>query len=285
MQTRRRFRLSTTALGAAGGLILMAGASAALAAAAPPPPPGPVPPPNPARIRAASALPNWSGVWVPMQGDVFDTKAAKAPAGARVHPPFKPAYEAKYAATRAALRKDPKTDPLALCLPLGLLRMMSVTGHYEFTLTPEQVWIFSGTPPGPKSTGAQTRRIYTDGRPQLSGDDLFPTYTGNSVGHWEGDTLVVRTVGLNDGNFIDRTGAELSGDAVVTERIRLTGPNTLEDRFTIDDKTALTGPWTVTRTWRRMPAGTPIWDDSCLGKKVNPADLTDAAVAAKAQGK
>jgi hypothetical protein len=161
--------------------------------------------------------------------------------------------------------------------------MMSLNGDYEFAVTPELVMVFSATGAGPNSTGAQSRRIYTDGRPQLSGDDLFPTYTGNSIGRWEGDTLVVRTVGLNDGNFIDRTGAMLSGDAVVTERIRMTGPDTLEDRFTIEDKTALTRPWTVTRTWKRVPGQRSLAADSCLGKRVNPANLTDAAAAKKRQ--
>ena len=135
------------------------------------------------------------------------------------------------------------------------------------------------TPPGPNSSGAQTRRIYTDGRENLAGDDLVPQYTGNSVGRWEGDTLVVTTVGLNDIPFVDRTGARLSEDAVVRERIRLVAPDTLEDRFTIEDKTALTGPWVVTRTWRRLPKGSPVVDDSCLGKRVNPAELVDAAAA------
>jgi hypothetical protein len=226
-----------------------------------------------------AALPDWSGVWAPNQGEVFDATTVSSPADARAHPPYRPEWEARYVATMARLRQDPKTDPLQACHPLGLLRMMSIGGHYEFAVRPEQVWIFSGSPPGPNSSGAQTRRIYTDGRENLAGDDLVPQYTGNSVGRWEGDTLVVTTVGLNDIAFVDRTGAQLSEDAVVRERIRLVAPDTLEDRFTIEDKTALTGPWVVTRTWRRLPKGSPVVDDSCLGKRVNPAELVDAAAA------
>ncbi|MEI6282752.1 MAG: hypothetical protein WCP82_08570, partial [Alphaproteobacteria bacterium] len=92
-------------------------------------------------------------------------------------------------------------------------------------------------------------------------------------------------VGLNEGMFIDRTGAMLSGDATVTERIRLVSPDVLQDQFTIEDKTALTRPWVVTRSWKRLPAGASVSDDSCLGKRVNPAKLTDAAVARAAQKK
>jgi hypothetical protein len=278
--------MSTVALGVAGGLLTLgASASIALAAAAPAGPPKPVPPPDPARIAKAAALPDWSGFWAPVQGDVFDAKTATSAAGAVANPPYNKEWAAKYAATRAKLKTDPKIDPLQACLPLGLTRMMAIAGgHYEFTILPEQVWIFSGSPAGPKSTAVQTRRIYTDGRANLSGDDLFPQYTGNSVGHWEGDTLVVHTVGLNtDESWVDRTGAQLSGDAVIDERIRMVNPNLIEDRFTITDKTALTRPWTVTRTYRRIPGQPLIQDDSCLGKRVNPADLTDAAVRDRAK--
>ena len=283
MHSSRRYRLSNVSLGAAVGLLLVAGASAALAAAAPPP--KPIPPPDPARIAKAASLPDWTGFWAPVQADVFDAKTAKVAPGAVATPPYNRAWAAKYAATRAKLRRDPKIDPLQLCLPLGLTRMMAISpGHYEFTILPEQVWIFSGSPAGPKSTSVQTRRISTDGRDNLKGDDLFPQYTGNSVGHWEGDTLVVHTVGLNASeSWVDRTGAQLSDDATIDERIRMVGPNLIEDRFTITDKTALTRPWTVTRTYRRIPGQPLIQDDSCLGKKVNPADLTDAAVRDRAK--
>ena len=267
MQTRQQALASAVA--AFGFLLAAGGAPGAVAAA---PPAGP---------EAAAALPDWSGVWAPNQGEVFDAGSASPAAGARDRPPYRPEWEAKYVATMAKLKEDPKTDPLQECYPLGLLRMMSVDGHYEFAVRPEQVWIFSGSPPDPKSTGAQTRRIYTDGRENLKGDDLFAQYTGNSVGRWEGDTLVVTTVGLNDTNFVDRTGAQLSGDVVVRERIRLVAPDTLEDRFTIEDATALTEPWVVTRTWRRLLKETPIMDDSCLGKRVDPAALVDAAAQAK----
>ena len=268
MQTRREFRTSTrAALGLAGGFLLLAsGASVAQAQPS-------------ARAQAAAAMPDWSGVWAPNQPDVFDAKAGTK--ATRDHPPYTAEYEAKYKASMAKAKTDKGYDPLSLCLPLGMPRMMTVPGHYEFVATPDMAFVFSDTPAGPKSTGNQARRIYMDGRPQLGGDDLFPTYTGNEIGHWDGDTLVVHTVGLNDTNFVDRTGALLSGDAVITERMRLTGPNTFEDRFTVEDKKALTRPWVVTRTWRRVP-GAAIVDDSCGGRRVDPEALTDNGARAKA---
>jgi hypothetical protein len=197
-------------------------------------------------------------------------------------PPYRPAFAAQYRAMRAKLARDPKADPLSVCVPVGLPRMMTLPGLYEFAVTPEEVLIFSRTAPGnARSTGAQVRRVYTDGRPQLSGDDLFSTYTGNSIGHWEGDTLVVTTVGLRDDNFLDHTGATLSGDEKITERIRLVSPGVLEDRFTIEDPKALTRPWTVVRRYGRAPAGVDVVDDSCAAKRVDPAAIADRAAAKK----
>ena len=285
MYSRQRSGRSSAAMLAAAMTALLAGGVSAALAASPPMVAVPLGEQDAARIQAAARLPNLDGVWEPLQADVFDITTANAPGGARVRAPFTRAYQAKYVATMAQVLRDLKVDPLSECQPLGLLRMMSLTGHYEFAVTPGQVWIFSGTAPGPRSSGAQTRRIYTDGRANLKDDDLFPTYTGNSVGHWEGDTLVIKTVGLNEGMFIDRTGAMLSGDANVTERIRLVSPNVLQDQFTIEDKTALTRPWVVTRSWQRLPAGTAISDDSCLGKRVNPSKIADAAAARAAQKK
>jgi hypothetical protein len=269
MQTGRTICTSTAA-GLAGGLALLA---AVVAQAQPP-----------ARAVAAAALPDWRGVWAPMQPDILDAKAGSK--ATRDHAPYTAEYEAKYKASMAALKADKSADPLSLCSPTGMPRMMTLAGRYEFIVTPDKVFVLADTAHGAKSTGNQARRIYTDGRAALAGDDIFPTYTGNENGKWEGSTLVVHTTGLNDGNFVDRTGALLSGDHVIDERIRMSGPNTMEDRITVTDPKALTRPWTVIRTWRRMPAGTEIVDDSCSGKKVNPAAMTDAAVArAKARGK
>jgi hypothetical protein len=97
-----------------------------------------------------------------------------------------------------------------------------------------------------------TRRIYTDGRGHPSGDDLWPTYMGHSIGHWEGDTLVVDTVGMFPGAY-DMTGAPYSDKIHMVERIRLIGPNKLENVMTIDDPVMLTKPFTVRRTYTRVP--------------------------------
>ena len=253
-ERKRRFRISTLALGVAGGLLsLGASASVALAEAAPAGQPGPVPPPDPARIAKALSLPDWSGTWRRVGTNVFDLATARprtATAGiqrVRERPPYKAEWEAKYVKVLAQVAAGKFKDPITLCIPRGMPGMMAQPSLYQFVVTPEQVWVMV-------QLGQQTRRIYTDGRAQLAGDDLFATYTGDSIGRWEGDTLVVTTVGLRDDLILDLTGASLSGDARIVERIRRVNPTTLQDRIAIEDPTALSHPWTVTQTYILQPS-------------------------------
>ena len=114
----------------------------------------------------------------------------------------------------------------------------------------------------------QPRRIYMDGRSHPTDDELFPTFMGHSIGRWEGDTLVVDTVGTNGrarpiNGYI--SGAVNSGpdnpprlpgsdQLHLIERIRLVGGGDyLEDTMTVDDPKTYRKPWTVTRYWQRRP--------------------------------
>jgi len=114
----------------------------------------------------------------------------------------------------------------------------------------------------------QPRRIYTDGRPHPPAEDLLPSFLGHSTGRWEGDTLVVDTVGTNGrarplNGYI--SGAVNSGvdNAVrlpsseqlhVVERIRLVGGGQyLEDVISVEDPKVYRTPWSVKRYWQRRP--------------------------------
>ncbi len=124
--------------------------------------------------------------------------------------------------------------------------------------------------------GPNILRVYTDGRPHLA--DQWETYTGDSVGHWEGDTLVFTTralKGFRDKDVIlDRTGLVLSDKAHVTTRMRKLDPATLEVRMTIEDPISLTRPWPVTKQFRKQPAGTRVYDYGCAENNRNPVDAT-----------
>ena len=84
------------------------------------------------------------------------------------------------------------------------------------------------------------RHIYIDGRPHP--EDPDPTWMGNSVGHWEGDTLVVDGIGFNDKSWIDRVGHPHSEKLHTVERFRRVSPSTIEMDFTLEDPVAYTTP-------------------------------------------
>jgi hypothetical protein len=96
------------------------------------------------------------------------------------------------------------------------------------------------------------RQIFMDGR-KLPGKDAEPWWYGYSVGHWEGDTLVVETTGFIDDIWLDVQGSPLTSEGKVTERFRRPNYGTLEIDVTVDDPKAYTKPWTVRVTQRLLP--------------------------------
>ena len=87
------------------------------------------------------------------------------------------------------------------------------------------------------------RYIYTDGRKHPT--DVTPSYNGHSIGHWEGETLVVDTVGLNGKNWLDRVGHPESDQMHIVERIHRVDDKTLQVDLTFDDPKSYTKPWTA----------------------------------------
>jgi hypothetical protein len=92
------------------------------------------------------------------------------------------------------------------------------------------------------------RQIFTDGRKHST--DLGPTWMGDSIGKWEGDTLVADTIGFNDKTWLDRMGHPHSEDMHLVERFRRVDPNTLKINLTIEDPKAYTKPWTSELTFQ-----------------------------------
>ena len=207
---------------------------------------------------AKTALPDWSGVWNPHERNLFDASALAASevkakdtgsslfeaSYMRMYPPYRPDYEARYEDKLKKTQAGISTDPTAGCVPPGFPRIMGTPYPLEFIVQPKRVTILF-------EAFGQTRRIDTDGRAHPT--DLDPTYNGDSIGHWEGDTLVVDTVGLRDDTIFDVTGAPHSDAMHVVEHIRRLGKTTMEDRILIEDPKALTRPWTVVRTFDLQP--------------------------------
>lgn len=219
------------------------------------------------RVKAFAALPDWTGIWI-TRGTLFDQKGGSlSPNGnpdARDFPPYKPEWERAYQQFLDTVIKPGKfADPLSIGYPGGIMRMMAPARGLQFVLRPEQVWIVYERP--------DVRYIYTDGRPFPPKDELWPTFEGYSIGHWEGDTLVVETVSIRGGIPIDRTGAALSDEARVRERIRKINDLTLQNEITIEDPVAFTGPWTVTRRYNKRTDKYPRMENvSSLENQRNP---------------
>jgi hypothetical protein len=96
---------------------------------------------------------------------------------------------------------------------------------------------------------AGRRNIFTDGR-TLPANDPTPWWFGYSVGKYEGDTLVIETIGLRDEGWLDVQGAPFTSGARITEKFRRPSYGRMEIDVTIDDPKAYTKPWTVRVNWR-----------------------------------
>lgn len=112
--------------------------------------------------------------------------------------------------------------------------MMNAAAPLQFIITPEEVLIINAY--------RDVRHVYTDGRKLPGPDDAWPTVWGESVGHWEGDTLVIETIQVKNPNYYFHGAPPLSEEAHYVERIRKVG-NRIENDVTITDPVTLTGPW------------------------------------------
>ena len=214
---------------------------------------------SPERIAAFAALPDWSGLWEPNVfvgegiGQALTASGIAAGAvimGTRV--PFNAEWQAKFDAARKAyddaIAADPDHPPAPAWNNCGsppfIMNMMS-PAVYQWRITPEETTLVD--------TINGIRHIYTDGRPHPPADELWPTLDGDSVGRWEGDTLVVDTVAIRPeillSGFIP---IRMSDEMHFVERIRMVGPNEIQDEFTLIDPVALTEPFKVTFSFHRV---------------------------------
>jgi hypothetical protein len=230
-------------------------------------------PPTAADWAALARLPDFTGVWeagggggrggaapAPAAGGVGaragvpggapsgagGRAAPGAPGGAaargRAAGPAGPALTPEYAAQRKARQDAAREDSdAANCLPPGMPGIMGQPYPMEFLLTPGQVTIVI-------EAYQQVRHIYTDGRPLPADPD--PKFHGTSVGRWEGDTLVVDTIGFSPMTLL-AANTPHSGKMRIAERFRLTDPDTMTIETTVTDPEALTAPFVSTRTLRR----------------------------------
>jgi len=187
--------------------------------------------PQAAAPGAATSVPDLTGVWMERK---FQPKMYLDGA-----PPLQPWAEAKFKAVDLTT-DDPNLD----CLPEGVPRMMFIPLPMEIIQLPGRVIMI-------QEAWNQLRRIYTDGRQHPKDPD--PTFTGHSTGKYEGDTLVVDTIGLSVKTWLDHVGLPHSDALHIIERIRRMDHNTLQDDFTIDDPKTFTKTWTARQIYDLKP--------------------------------
>jgi len=187
-----------------------------------PTPTGPAP-------KMPDGKPDLSGVWTP--GLSF-TQLGQVP--------LQPWAEEVYKQRRANLSKD---DPEGHCLPAGVPRISPFL--QKFVQTPALLVILD------EGNIHSYRQVFLDGRPHL--DDPGPLWMGDSIGKWDGDTLVVDTVDLNDKTWLNGQGLPHSEDLHVIERFKRPDLGHLEIEITMDDPKAFTKPHTFTRTYLLRP--------------------------------
>jgi hypothetical protein len=145
-------------------------------------------------------------------------------------------------------------DPHARCLPPNYPRAWALPQYRRIVHAPDRIVLLH-------EFMASYREIVTDGRPLPA--DPTPSWNGYSSGRWQGDTLVVETVGFRDDLWLDLAGSPLTSAARVTERIRRPNYGRLEIEATVNDPKAYTKPWTV-RLDQAIVVDTELLDSICL---------------------
>src|SRR3954469_18628983 len=238
--------------------------------------------------------PDFNGLWQPMRGN-----AANAKGKGKAAPTPRPAGEppaAQFGDVGSGFEKglpytewgrktrderkanNSKDNPDAHCRPLGLMQLHTHPFEKKIVQGPGSIVIMY-------NANNDVRQILTNGQtlPEV-GPQLAPWWYGYSVGKWEGDTLVVTTVGFRDDVWLDVNGSPLTGTGKMTERFTRLNFGTLQIDVTIEDPKAYTEPFTV-RVMQQLMPDTELFESVCEDRDavhyLGDAELRQKAPAAK----
>jgi len=218
--------------------------------------------------RTADGRPDLSGLWEPVgpANSSFVGNTARDPQFADVAKevkgglPFQP-WSANL--LKARLAADSKDDPDSKCLPLGPIKMHLHPYPRRIIQMPGLLVILF-------ERDTTYRQIFTDGRPLP--EDPQPGFNGYSTGKWDYDTLVVETIGIKDGTWLDVRGTPLTDAAKITERFRRPTFGKLQIDITVDDPKAYTKPWSI-HVDQTFAADTDLLEFVCLENEKDQAHL------------
>ena len=197
-------------------------------------------------INEIKLLPDWSGAWALDSASFGATREASG--STDLTNPNVPKLTAKWSAYRLANGAfNHGQGPVggvpnnaAKCIPDGMPGIMTTPLDFEYLFTPGRVTIIA--------SNGEVRRIYTDGRSHPTADEASSKFEGNSIGHWEANSLVVDAVNILAKSEVFM-GLPEAGGAHVYERITNISPTKLEDRFIVTDPAEFAKPWIYTRTY------------------------------------
>ena len=199
--------------------------------------------------RTPDGRPDFSGIWQASSGRYLENLGADG-----IEIPMLPWAEKLYKERQDNFGKD---RPSGQCLPHSVTDFDAHPGIKKVIQTRDVIAILF-------ESYHSFRQIFTDGRPLPK--DREPAWFGYSIGKWEGDTLVVNTVGINERTWLDDGGHPHSDALQVIERFRRPDFGHIELKLTIDDPKAYTKPWTVTLHWEYVP-DTDLLDWVCENEK------------------
>jgi hypothetical protein len=218
------------------------------------------------RLRVFATLPNWSGLWIADDGIMTRLGLTNGPEGPGpqfkdrilgAHPPYNPEWEAKYQSMQKERALRP---PITVECGFYYPGVMESPWVFEVLITQEETAVIVA--------GREIRHILTDGRTHPAEEDQWPTPWGDSVGHWDGQTLVIDTVSVSTGRH--PLNPIQSESAHYTERMRLVNKDRLEDQLTIEDPVAFTHPWTITIPYKRVTNLDRLIHGDCSANDRNP---------------
>jgi len=222
------------------------------------PPPGPAPRNADGRVILGGATPAQKGVWLPGGGGGQAVTSAEPI-------PFQP-----WAKALLADRAKNQLEPHTRCKPSGFVRQFLTPYGVEFVDLPEVQRIFIFDIGGPHTY----REIYMDGRTHPANPS--PSFYGHSIGWWEGDTLVVDTIGYNEGFWMDRRGSPTTEKLHTLERFTRINATAIKYETLVDDPGAYTKTWT-NNFELRWENGTELFEYVCQQMNYAPNLMVGAA--------
>ena len=217
--------------------------------------------------RTSDGKPDFSGMWLTGDGrpcdarnETFQVCGSELPmsryginmgTGREGGLPYQP-WAAQQ--VKAEIEQHSLHDPHARCMPDTFVRLYGLPHMQKFIQTRALLVMLY-------EMNANYRQVFLDGRPFP--DDPQPSWQGYSVGKWDGDTLVIDSMGFRDGQWLDMAGSPMTDAAKVHERIRRPDFGHLEVEITVDDAKAYTRPWTVMLK-QNIVLNTELVDEMCV---------------------